>query len=109
VVSLDGESLGLSAGAHVGEVVIGSFRSYPKSDLAGMFNRCGRRRVERLGLKILYRNPRRPGEAGMKLVPDQSQRAAEKGLLEGLGFTVIEISPAPFAHVHHPADTLPRP
>ena len=88
---------------------IGSFRSYPKSDLAGMFNKCGRRRVERLGLKILYRNPRRPGEAGMKLVPDPSQRAAEKELLEGLGFTVIEITPAPFVHVHHPADTLPRP
>jgi hypothetical protein len=74
-----------------------------------MFNGCGRRRVERLGLKILYRNPRRPGEAGMKLVPDPSQRAAEKELLEGLGFAVIEITPAPFAHVHHPADTLPRP
>ena len=62
-----------------------------------MFNRCGRRRMERVGLKILYRNPRRPGEAGMKLVPDQSQRAAEKEILEGLGFTVIEITPAPFA------------
>jgi hypothetical protein len=33
----------------------------------------------------------------MKLVPDQSQRAAEKEILEGLGFTVIEITPAPFA------------
>ena len=54
-------------------------------------------------LKILYRNPRRLGEAGIKLVPDQSQRAAEKELLEGLGFTVIEITPARFAHVHHPA------
>ena len=74
-----------------------------------MFNRCGRRRVERLGLKILYRNPRRPDEAGIKLVPDPSQRAAEKEHLEGLGFTVIEITPAPFAHVHHPVDTLPRP
>jgi hypothetical protein len=30
----------------------------------------------------------------MKLVPDQSQRAAEKEILEGLGFTVIEITPA---------------
>jgi hypothetical protein len=74
-----------------------------------MFDGGGRRRLGRLGLKILYRNPRRPGEAGMKLVPDPSQRAAEKELLEGLGFTVIEITPAPFAHVHHPADTLPRP
>jgi len=31
----------------------------------------------------------------MKLVADQSQRAAEKEMLEGLGFTVIEITPAP--------------
>jgi hypothetical protein len=53
-----------------------------------------------VGLKILYRNPRRPGEAGTKLVPDQSQRAAEKEILERLGFTVIEITPAPFAQAH---------
>ena len=33
----------------------------------------------------------------MKLIPDQSQRAAEKEILEGLGFTIIEITPAPFA------------
>lgn len=71
-----------------------------------MFNRCGRRRVERLGLKILYRNPRRPGEAGMKLVPDPSQRAAEKEILEGLGFTVIEIKAASLAQAPHPAGTL---
>jgi hypothetical protein len=45
----------------------------------------------------------------MKLVPDPSQRAAEKELLEGLGFTVIEITHAPFAQASHPADTLPRP
>ena len=38
----------------------------------------------------------------MKLVPDQSQRAAEKEILEGLGFTVIEITPAPFAQAPHP-------
>ncbi len=73
-----------------------------------MFNRCGRRRVVRVGLKILYRNPRRPGEAGVKLVPDQSQRAAEKEILEGLGFTVIEITPAPFAQAPHLVGTLPK-
>jgi hypothetical protein len=73
-----------------------------------MFNRCGRRRMERVCLKILYRNPRRPGEAGMKLIPDQSQRAAEKEILEGLGFTIIEITPAHFAQAPHPAVTLPR-
>ena len=74
-----------------------------------MFNRCGRRRMERVGLKILYRNPRRPGEAGVKLVPDPSQRAAEKEILKGLGFSVIEITPAPFAQAHLPAGILPRP
>jgi hypothetical protein len=30
----------------------------------------------------------------MKLVPDQSQRVAEKEILKGLGFTVVEITPA---------------
>jgi hypothetical protein len=44
----------------------------------------------------------------MKLVPDQSQRAAEKQLLEGLGFTVIGITPAPLAQAPHPAGTLPE-
>ena len=33
----------------------------------------------------------------MKLVPDQSQRTAEKEILEGLGFTVIEMTPVPFS------------
>jgi hypothetical protein len=37
----------------------------------------------------------------MKLVPDQSQKAAEKEILQGLGFTVIEITPAPFAQAPH--------
>lgn len=35
----------------------------------------------------------------MKLVPDQLQRAAERKRLEGLGFTVIEITSAPAARV----------
>ena len=37
----------------------------------------------------------------MKLVPDQSQRAAEKEILEGLGFTVIEMTPVPFSLRRH--------
>jgi hypothetical protein len=37
----------------------------------------------------------------MKLVPDQSQRATEKEILEGLGFTVIEMTPAPFSLKRH--------
>ena len=61
-----------------------------------------------VGLKILYRNPRRSGEAGMKLVPDQSQRAAEKEILKGLGFTVIAITPAPFAHAPDPTGTFAK-
>jgi hypothetical protein len=61
-----------------------------------MFNWCEHPRGVRVGLKILYRNPRRPGEAGIKLVPDQSQKAAEREILERLGFTVIEMTPAPF-------------
>ena len=60
-----------------------------------MFNRCEHPKVVRVGLKILYRNPRRPGEAGIKLVPDQSQKAAEREILERLGFTVIEMTLAP--------------
>ena len=60
----------------------------------------------RVALKIRYRNLRRPGEAGVKLVPDQSQRAVEKEILEGLGFIVLEITPAPFAQAPHPADTF---
>jgi hypothetical protein len=63
----------------------------------------------RVALKILYRNLRRPGEAGVKLVPDQSQRAAEKEILKGLGFTIIEITPVPFALGRHARlGTLPR-
>jgi len=44
----------------------------------------------------------------MKLVPDQSKRAAEKQILEGLGFTVVEITPASFAEAQHPTGTLSR-
>ena len=53
----------------------------------------------RVGVKILYRDIRRPGEAGMKLVPDQLPRAAERKVLEGLGFTVIKITSTPVARV----------
>jgi len=63
----------------------------------------------RVASKILYRNLRRPGEAGVKLVPDQSQRAAEKEVLKGLGFTIIEIPPVPLALGRNARlGTLPR-
>ena len=60
----------------------------------------------RVALKIRYRNPRRPGEAGVKVIPDQLRRAAEKEILEGLGFIVLEIALRPFAQAPHPADTF---
>jgi hypothetical protein len=43
----------------------------------------------------------------MKLVPDQSQKAAEKMILEKLGFTVVEVTSAPFAKALHRNGTLP--
>ena len=43
----------------------------------------------------------------MKLVPDQSKRTAEKEILEGLGFTVVEITPASFAEAPHPTAAAP--
>jgi len=61
-----------------------------------------------VGLKILYRNPRRPGEAGIKLVPDQSQKAAEREILERLGFTVIEMTPVPFTLTRHTRPAICR-
>lgn len=52
-----------------------------------------------MSFKLLYRNPRQPGEAGVKLVFDQSQTAAEIKILQELGFTVIEITSGPwFGH-----------
>ena len=73
-----------------------------------MLNRCGHPRIVRVGLKILYRNPRRPGEAGIKLVPDQSQKAAEREILERLGFTVIEMTPVPFTLTRHTRPAICR-
>jgi hypothetical protein len=54
-----------------------------------------------MGLKILYGNPRRAGEAGVKFVPDQSQRAAKTEILEGLSFIVIEMTPVPLSLRRH--------
>jgi hypothetical protein len=54
--------------------------------------RTSTERAVQMSLKLLYRNPRQPSEAGMKLVPDQSHSATEKKILEGLGFTVIEVT-----------------
>jgi hypothetical protein len=45
-----------------------------------------------MALKIVYRNPRRPDEVGMKIVPDELHAEAEKKALEDLGFIVTEIT-----------------
>jgi hypothetical protein len=50
-----------------------------------------------VSLTILYRHPRRPEEAGMTVVADQSRAAAAKDQLEHRGYLVIKIVPAPFA------------
>jgi hypothetical protein len=52
-------------------------------------------------LIVRYRTAR-PGEAGLRLVPDQAKATAERKLLEGLGFTVIEIT----SHQHLMPDGL---
>jgi hypothetical protein len=44
----------------------------------------------------------------MKLVPDQSQKAAEKKILEKLGFTVVEVTSALLAEALYLNGTLPR-
>ena len=41
---------------------------------------------------ITYQNPRRPGEAGVKIVQDEQQAQAEKKRLEAEGFVVIEMT-----------------
>jgi hypothetical protein len=50
-----------------------------------------------VSLTILYRNPRRPDEAGMALVADPSKAAAMKDQLEHRGYLVIKIIAATFA------------
>jgi hypothetical protein len=52
---------------------------------------------------IKYRNPRRPGEAGMILICDPSQAAEAKTNLERRGFVVIDddppFPPQPLVHM----------
>ena len=54
-----------------------------------------------MALKIVYRNPRRPDETGMKIVPDELRAKAEKKALEDLGFIVISITTVP-SNGHRP-------
>ncbi len=50
-----------------------------------------------MSLKILYRHPRRPDEAGMTVVANEAKAAAMKDQLENRGFLVIEVAITPFA------------
>jgi hypothetical protein len=50
-----------------------------------------------VSLTILYRNPRRPDEAGMTVVADQAKATAMKDQLEHHGYLVIKIATATFA------------
>jgi hypothetical protein len=45
-----------------------------------------------LALQIIYRNPKRPDEAGIKIVPNERCAEAEKKALEDLGFIVISVT-----------------
>ncbi len=50
-----------------------------------------------MSLTILYRHPRRPDEAGMTVVSDQTKAAAMSTQLEHRGYLVIKIVTAIFA------------
>ena len=50
-----------------------------------------------VSLTILYRHPRRPDEAGMTVVADESKAAAMKDQLEHRGYQVIKMVKATFA------------
>ena len=45
-----------------------------------------------MALRIVYRNPRRSDELGVKIVPDELRAEAERRALEDLGFIVISIT-----------------
>lgn len=50
-----------------------------------------------MSLTILYRNPRRPDEAGMTVVGDQVKATAMKDQLEHRGYLVLKIVTTAFA------------
>ena len=57
-----------------------------------------------MSLKILYRHPQRPDEAGVAFVPDQAKVAEVKEQLENRGFVGIDIADAPVAKGRHQSD-----
>jgi len=54
-----------------------------------------------MGLTVLYRNPQRPDEAGLVVVPDRAKASEIKDQLENRGFVIIEIATAPFAKARY--------
>jgi hypothetical protein len=59
-----------------------------------------------VSLTILYRNPRRPDEAGMTVVAGQAEAAAMKGQLEHRGYLVVEIVAAAFVKLVKPIPAI---
>jgi hypothetical protein len=55
-------------------------------------------------VKILYRHPRRPDEAGIVIAPDQAQATEMKDQLEKRGYQVLKIDAAPSALAHRQSD-----
>jgi hypothetical protein len=91
-------SVGQVSGKHGLEPRHGYFPNLAAIDRPGRF-RFDRRAREGfpVSLTILYRNPRRPDEAGMTVVADQAKAAAVKDQLEDRGYLVIKIVTATFA------------
>jgi hypothetical protein len=48
-----------------------------------------------MGVTILYRNPLRPDEAGLSVIPNDAYAAAVKDQLVKRGFQIVKIVPAP--------------
>jgi hypothetical protein len=60
-----------------------------------------------MSLRIRYRHPQRPDEAGLAFIPGQAKFAEVKEQLENRGFVVIDmadIAPAPVAMGRHQSD-----
>jgi hypothetical protein len=63
-----------------------------------------REKYSAMSLRIRYRHPQRPDEAGLALVLDQAKAAEVKEQLENRGFVIIDVTPAPVAKGHHQSD-----
>jgi hypothetical protein len=78
----------------------GDARYFPNLVATGYSGRFAPRQAREgfpVSLTILYRNPRRPDEAGMTVVADQTKAIAMKDQLEHRGYLIIKIVTATFA------------